>query len=1174
MSCISDSTADRFLLSRIEGERRKELVAHLAECRDCRDALVRRIVSLQTRQKQAGEEDGEDSHCDLGETREWTLGESPDDLDLLLAPAEGECGEIRSLIEDSLALLPPISSPAGRCQKCFESGLSEVGRLRIERPLGEGGSSIVYLAYDTVLKRQVALKLPRGPTVSNPKTRERFLREAQAAALLRHPNIVPIYGAGEIGSSFHITLAYCPGPTLAEWLKERRENRGTGLVVGNGEDTAGPSRAPVSADTAAGIVARLADAVDHAYQSGVLHRDIKPGNILLEPLEGNQADEFPFTPMLSDFGLALLANEQGDLTATGAVVGTPQYMAPEQVSSQHDQLGPATDVYGLGTVLYELLTGQPPHRGRNQAETLMRVTIADPVFPRKFVPSLSRDLEAICLKCLRKSPEERYQTAAELADDLRRYRAGEATVARPVTQFSRLVRWSRRHPGSTALVLLLAVAVALLVAALTIYNFRLDKLNGELSHSLERTLAAQESTKQSELRTQELLYASDMRLAMEAWQDLDFRQYHQLLDRHHPGPGRRDLRGLEWDYLWQMGHVEDVTFGTHNGGVYFARYSPDGRWIVTAGEDAVVRLYDARSCKLEMELPTSQREVNGVAFCEDGNRIATAGDDGTVRVWSLDTQKELLSIRAHKNIAYQVAFTPDGKLVSCGNDPDIRVWDANTGEAKGLLEGHTDTVEAIELSPDGRHLASVSMDHTVRLWDLETVREARFLHSHSRPAKCVAFSLDGAFLATGTKGGEVVVFDMATHEPIARLRHLDHVHGVALSSNGDLVAVADGGGMVALWRIPLNASGKLYDLVKPVSAWSAHSGRAWTIAISPNDNSLLSAGSDGEVKLCRTTTSLGWRHLNLREHGEFDGFPRSRRWLSVAPHSSKVITAVDSRGLLVWELPSVELVSDRLSSDDRARTHRTVALSEPTVFAEGDWTVADVSADGRLVAGGSLGGDVAVWELDSGTRLAIWSLDLAKGVGGIALSPDGGMVAAHHMDALWLLDRNHRAPVQRFEMEDCRQATFSPDGSRLAFGDGNIAVVVQLSRLDRRLVLKGHANSVRCVAFSPDGKLIATGSNDRSVCVWNAATGDVVLRLHGHRGEVAEIAFAPDGKSLVAADDLGTLKLWHVASGQELYTLDEIPSGYRGIDFLQEGRGLICSYGRYETRVLDWGGGE
>lgn len=1150
-------------------------MTHLDQCHDCRDALVRRLIwLLSDRKGESAAGEVASTRRNLGETREWHTGENPSDIEFLLQTPISDCKPVRVMIEDAFSLLAPFSSPPDRCRRCFESGISEVGRLKVERQLGEGGSSIVYLAYDSVLKRQVALKLPRGPLLANPKARERFLREAQAAALLRHPHIVPVYGAGEVAGSFYISLAYCPGPTLAEWLKERQEaEAGTTDSEAKGLEES-KSKPPVSARTAAEIIASLAGAVDHAFQSGVLHRDIKPGNILLEPRERNDGDEFPFTPMLSDFGLALLANEQGDLTATGAVVGTPQYMAPEQVTGDHDQLSPATDVHGLGTVLYELLTGYPPVRGRNYAEMLLRVTSTEPALPRTHVSELSRDLEAICLKCLRKSPHDRYQSAAQLMVDLQRFLKGEPTVARPVTRFARVVRWMRRHPGSSALVMLLAVAVTLLIAALGVYNWRLDHLNSELSQSLEQTIVAQRLTEQSELRTQELLYASDMRLAMEAWQDSDLRQYHHLLARHNPGPDNRDLRGWEWNYLWRRGHVESVAFGAHEGLVYFARYSPDGRWIVTAGTDAVVRLYDPQNCQLELELPTGQGEVNGVALSSDYQRMATAGDDGSVRVWELASQTELLRIDAHKNIAYQIAFTGDGRLVSCGNDPTIRIWDAETGEPKGLLQGHTDTVEAIELSPDGQFLASVSMDHTVRLWDLHTNKEARFLYSHSQPAKCVAFSGDGRLVASGAKGGEVVVFDMATYKPVAKLQHLDDVHGVALSSDGNVVAVADGGGMAAIWRIEPNPSIKPSDSAKRVTAWAAHSGRVWSIAFPPNGDRLLTAGSDGKVKLSLPETSFGWRNLALRESGRFDGYPKSRRWLATIPDSAKIVTAVDTRGLLVWELPRPHSVSGKETLNRASRPKDGVSLAEPLVLDDGTWTVSAVSADGQFAAGGNLEGEVAIWNLRTGQRLGSWSLSSSRTIGGVTLSPDGTRIVARHNQKAWLIDTKQPEPLRCFDLEDCRQAVFSPDGSKLAFGDGNVAVLLTLPQLDERLVLKGHTSSVRCIAFSSDGQLVATGSNDRTVNLWDAATGKVVLRLRGHRAKLAEIAFAPDDRSLVAADDAGTLKLWHVASGQELCLLDKVSKGYSGIAFLPYGRGLVCTYGQYEVRLLEWGRAE
>lgn len=1177
MSCISDSAADGLLANRFEVEQRDALLAHLQECSNCKNTLLRRLFAIRPPHDH-GRPEPEELACtrrETCETREWRSGTSPENLDLQLGQPVDDGEPLHALVEESLLQLGSLASPAERCTRCFQSGLSEIGRLKLQRRLGEGGTSIVYLAYDPVLKRQVALKLPRGPALQNPASRERFLREAQMAALLRHPNIVPIYGAGEVAGIFHITLAYCSGPTLAQWLEQRCREAANN--TGPSEQPVGTARTspPLSPNMAASIVERLANAVDHAYQSGILHRDIKPDNILLEPREAAEGDEFPFTPMLSDFGLAMLADEQDGLTVTGTLVGTPQYMAPEQVTGEHNLLGPATDVYGLGAVLYELLTGQPAVQGRNHAETLMRVTIAEPVLPHRLVPHIPRDLEAICLKCLRKSSAERYQTAAQLADDLRRFQAGEPTIARQMTHASIALRWSRRHPGLTTLVLLLLTAVALLIAAQGAYNLRLDNLNSELSDSLEQTRRAQQLSQHSELQTQQALYASDIRLAKQAWEDLDLRQYHQFLERHRPASKVLDVRGFEWNYLWHLGHVENVTFGTYEGDVYFARYSPDGRWIVTAGDDGIVRFYDAQSRRLEIEVPTGQGEVNSVAFSPDDQSIATAGDDGTVRVWDLQSRDERIRIEAHDDISYQVIFTTDGRLISCGNDPHIRLWNAETGESMGVLQGHDDTVEAIALASDGRHLASASKDETARLWDLLTGEQTRLLHRCDDSINCVAFSQTGDLVALGTKGGEVCVFHANTAELITRLRHLDSVHGVALSPDGRFVAVSDRGGTVGLWRIPSPATEQANEgLSGPVAAWAAHSGRGWSIAFSPNGDSLLSAGSDGDVKLWQTATSLGWRNLTWPSSRQLNSPPRGQRWLAAVPDSAKIVTASGPQGLLLWDLPAARLTSADSEADCDDETGGNVSLSEPFVLDPGDWIVVDASADGRLAAAGNTQGEVALWDIVSHTRLATWSLDPLAAIGGIVLSGDGTRLLAFHSDMIWLIEAGSQDSVQRLEMQDCRVTDFSPDGSRVALGDGNEVLLAGFPDLDRQLILRGHTSTVRGLAFSPDGRLIATSGNDRTIRLWNATSGKQILCLHGHRGAVVDLAFAPNGRSLVATDDVGTLKLWHVATGQELFTLDEISTGYLCVDFLPEGRGLVCGYGRHQVRLLDWGAEE
>jgi serine/threonine protein kinase len=300
----------------------------------------------------------------------------------------------------------------------------ELGRFSILRELGRGGYGIVYLAFDPTLNRNVALKVPRPEALLTPALRQRFLREARAAAALDHPGIVPVHDAGESGAVCYIASAYCGGPTLAHWLRTRTE-----LV---------PARA------AAQLVADLADAVQHAHDRGVLHRDLKTNNVLLEATSGGTSGHRLGTPRLTDFGLAKIVGEDADDTRTGAILGTPAYMAPEQAESRFNDIGPHTDVYALGAILYELLTDRPPFKATSALETLEQVRLQEPVPPSKLHPRLPRDLETICLKCLAKDPRRRYPSARELADDLGRFLRHEPIRARPPTLVTRVTLWARR----------------------------------------------------------------------------------------------------------------------------------------------------------------------------------------------------------------------------------------------------------------------------------------------------------------------------------------------------------------------------------------------------------------------------------------------------------------------------------------------------------------------------------------------------------------------------------------------------------------------------------------------------------------------------------------------------------------------------------------------------------
>ncbi len=342
-----------------------------------------------------------------------------------------------------------------------DSPSGRFGRFRIVRELGRGGFGIVFLALDPDLVRPVALKIPRAEALLNAAMRGRFLREAKAEGALDHPNIVPLYETGVVGSVCYMASAYCEGPTLAAWLKERTE--------------------PVPCRLAAQLVAALADATEHAHERGVIHRDLKPSNVLLQhrppeqaPAEGapRHGSELEWTPRIADFGLARLIDWPGEeATASSAPMGTAAYMAPEQVEGR--KVGPATDLYGLVAILYTLLCGRSPHRGQTDLETLHRVVFETPIPPSRLRAEIPRDLESICVKCLEKMPENRYSSALALAHHLRRFLEGSPTQARPLPTWERSRRWARQHPAVSLALVLSAVFAGIVIGGRNWYRARL-----------------------------------------------------------------------------------------------------------------------------------------------------------------------------------------------------------------------------------------------------------------------------------------------------------------------------------------------------------------------------------------------------------------------------------------------------------------------------------------------------------------------------------------------------------------------------------------------------------------------------------------------------------------------------------------------------------------------------
>jgi tRNA A-37 threonylcarbamoyl transferase component Bud32 len=669
---------------------------------------------------------------------------------------------------------------------------NRVGRYDIGRILGVGGFSIVYLGHDGFTRRPAAVKIPRPHVLLSPVLRERFVREAQAAAQLDHPNIVPIYEAGIDGDLPYIAYAYCEGSTLGGWLKDAAQ--------------------PMSIRQAAELVRTLAKAVEYSHERGILHRDLTPGNVLLVPRKATSRDEFPFVPKLSDFGLAKLLESEREETASSIMMGTPAYMPPEQAQRGGRTSGRKVDIYGLGAILYHALTRRAPFVGNSPWDVLSALRETEPIAPRLLRRDVPRDLETICLKCPAKEPSGRYASAGELADDLGRFLTGRPVKARPVSWWRRSWQWCRRHPAPAGLMAAVILAIGLLIGGLTLHAVRVADLNQTLAKRndrlqeviTERDAALVERTESqalAESRETDLrhaYYVTEVGRAAAAWKRGDVRVMVTALRPFQKATAREpDLREFAWRYLWGQHAVQELYRATMPAPQWTVRFSRNGKRVAFAGADSIVRLVSTSDHAAAQEIATGQKEINGVIFGPQDEWLATAGDDGTVAVWSLPdgTRRAVWPVLENK-AAYQLAYREEEfLLLVCGQSPDVHLFDFTTGEKRGVLAGgHAGVIESLSLSPDRRLLLTCGSDKTAGIWDVSERRLQRKLDGFGHYVSEGAWSSDSRRIAIGAWDHGVTVWDAASGEQLSNTTLIDAVHSIAVSSDGWILAGDAGGG--------------------------------------------------------------------------------------------------------------------------------------------------------------------------------------------------------------------------------------------------------------------------------------------------------------------------------------------------------------------------------------------
>jgi eukaryotic-like serine/threonine-protein kinase len=959
-----------------------------------------------------------------------------------------QCGgdtKLRAAVESLLAHDATIErtadvfvSPVLRTEKADTlSGLiiapapSAIAGYEILGELGRGGMGVVYKARQISLNRLVALKMLLSGGLATAEQLERFRIEAEALARLQHPNIVQIYEIAEHDGHPYFAMEYVNGPSLAHTM--------TGV--------------PWPARAAAQLIEVLARAIFAVHQCGIVHRDLKPANVLLRQGDTEkgrhgegEAERLSLSPCLplslssgitvpkiTDFGLAKDQTSQRQLTETGQAMGTPCYMAPEQARGDISALGPGTDVYALGVILYELVTGRPPFQGATPLETLHRVVTEEALAPRRLQPRVPRDLETICLKCMEKEPSKRYEIALDLAEDLKRFQANEPIHARPIGLFGSTWRWCRRRPAVASLIgLSAAMAVALVVTAL-VYNLRLE-------HALAR--AEQQVVEMNVTVGMQDLDEGDSITAL-LWLTEALRQDKPSEARKHRTRIATALR--QCPQLLQLLVFEKPVVG--------ARTNSTGGWVVTADDDGVAQVWD-----MMVGAPVGPDLRNGAtvvhaALSGDGRLLCAANADGSVFARDVITGELRLPPMLPGRPLNEVAIHPDGQVVLVRRaNTIVQIWDLKTGQ-RILLEGLSDTdLEYSSFSDDARWVLTIDRAQTARVWNAATGAALAPSLKLEHVVGHAAFSADGRRLALAGADNAVRIWEVATGKMLGRpFKNPQPVAHVAFSPDGGRIATVHAGRAAQIWDAHTG------ELLVSALASDGKIGRA---SFSSDGRLLATFGSDNRARVYDAATGEAVTPP-LKQNG-------SVRYATFTPDNKRILVAGKDNCVRLWELPARGAAAGRVLAAEPANSREPASVAGRALF---------YSRDAVLVV------DAATGDPD-GPRLRHSSR-----ITHAALSPDGRRVVTASDDntaQVWDAVTGSRLIPPLMHKATVLYAAFSPDGGRVVTSsEDRTARVWDTASGEALTPPLWHPRSVERAYFSPDDNQVITISSDRVIRSWD-----------------------------------------------------------------------------------------
>jgi eukaryotic-like serine/threonine-protein kinase len=1056
------------------------------------------------------------------------------------------------------------------------------GDYELLEEIARGGMGVVYKARQVSLNRMVALKMILAGQLASAREVDRFYTEAQAAANLRHPNIVTIHEVGQHAGHHYFSMDYVAGKSLAQIVREQ----------------------PLAATHAAKYLKTIAEAIEFAHQHGTLHRDLKPANVLI--------DEFD-QPRVTDFGLAKRIEGAGELTSTGTLMGTPSYMPPEQAGANDGKVGPASDVYSLGALLYDLVTGRPPFLGESLVATLNQVLHTEPLPPSLLNPELPRDLETICLKCLQKEPGKRYLAAAALADDLGRFLRREPILAQPVGTIERAWRWCRRNPvvsslSTTIAVLLFAAAIGGSILAIRERNAhvaadqsadlardaahqeRMQARRADANAQAEEKmkLLAQAEARRADEKADEVrhaLYAARQQLAMNAWRENHADLLAEILERQRPEPGSPDLRGFEWAYLDCLAKAPGRRWRQIGPMVNGVAVSPNNLTAISVGFDGKGTAWNVETGATRWDTGDAFRSsVNAVAISPDRKTVALAGHFGQLRLYGIDG-KPLAILDGHHAQVFGVAFSPNGKLLaSAGADISVRLWEIPSGKAQGLLwpvrplehkravsrtdpsqsVGHTGMVWQAAWAPDGKRLASCSGDGTVKIWMLPERKLLRTLVGHEGLVVALAWSPDGRLIASVSR-------------PL----------------------VGEGVGELKLWDPD---TGRLEATMRPPS------GGLHAVALTPDGLHVVTGGEDRTVRIWTKDGRLIGEQRGF--HGAVIGLAigGEGRWAVAGTRAGEVVafeldSAPGKRDTAVYGPTLLGFAADgKLAAfhDGEVQWRDGVSLAEIARWPEATGPIAKGNAfttvaafalrtDGQTAHSGHgyIGPGTVVWRDTNGQVRHQLSGHTAP-ISAVAFMPRDRLASADEEGTIRIWEGATGASLVHLRPWEgqVRFLVVASDG-RLWAGGAPTAPRSSTDRLNRltstegrlariedgKLIWQTTTTSIPSAAdLSANGKQLVVGSADGSLVWLDPLTGNVLHRLAASAsGAIVSLRVSPGGRRIALGTAGGTVRLLDADSGDDLLSLNGPPAPVVGLGFSPDGTMIAAAAStRFGGNIMLW----